>query len=343
MRVAVEEYVAAYHARLHSRSGRQPCRSGGHSQFNRHILQDEIADTPVYELSRDLLKAWRKRIANKDLSIATVRRICNDFRAALNAATETHHVRLPPTLPFEIKSGLAPAEREYIRVTRDAQVLTDSEVRHVVAAASRVDAEGNWDGDLLRLVLVLAATGARFSQIVRMTVADVQAVQMRLMVPTSHKGHGEKTAKIGVPVGQDVMDALRPAKARRSGSTAFLERWRHKQTSPATWIRISRGPWHNATEMSRPWRRIIQIAGLPADIVPYALRHSSIVRGLREMLPLRLVAALHDTSSVMIERHYSAFIVSALDDLAARAVVPLATEAASHILNAKVGRGDGSQ
>ena len=38
---------------------------------------------------------------------------------------------------------------------------------------------------------------------------------------------------------------------------------------------------------------------------------------------MRLVAALHDTSSAMIEKHYAAFIVDAMDELAARAIVPL--------------------
>jgi hypothetical protein len=66
-------------------------------------------------------------------------------------------------------------------------------------------------------------------------------------------------------------------------------------------------------------------AGLPSDLVPYALRHSSIVRGLRANLPVRLVAALHDTSTAMIEAHYSAYIVTALDELAALAAVSLVT------------------
>ena len=64
---------------------------------------------------------------------------------------------------------------------------------------------------------------------------------------------------------------------------------------------------------------------MAAGTIPYSLRHSSIVRGLRAGLPVRLVAALHDTSSAMIERHYAAFIVDAMDELAARAVVPLTT------------------
>jgi hypothetical protein len=59
------------------------------------------------------------------------------------------------------------------------------------------------------------------------------------------------------------------------------------------------------------------------DVIPYALRHSSIVRGIRANLPIRLVAAMHDTSVVMIERHYAKYIVDGLEELAARAVVPL--------------------
>jgi hypothetical protein len=46
------------------------------------------------------------------------------------------------------------------------------------------------------------------------------------------------------------------------------------------------------------------------------MRHSSIVRGLRSGLPIRLVAALHDTSIEMIEKHCAAFIIDMTEDLA---------------------------
>jgi integrase len=74
--------------------------------------------------------------------------------------------------------------------------------------------------------------------------------------------------------------------------------------------------------MTRKWKQVVAAVGLPGT-VPYALRHSSIVRGIRSGLPIRLVAALHDTSVVMIERHYSRWITEGLEELAARAVVPL--------------------
>jgi hypothetical protein len=66
-------------------------------------------------------------------------------------------------------------------------------------------------------------------------------------------------------------------------------------------------------------------------VVPYSLRHSSIVRGLRTNLPIKLVAALHDTSSTMIEKHYAAFIVDALDKLAATALILLASAAVAEL------------
>jgi len=52
------------------------------------------------------------------------------------------------------------------------------------------------------------------------------------------------------------------------------------------------------------------------------------VRGLRAGLPIRLVAALHDTSVGMIERHYSRWITDGLEEMVARAIVPIVAIAA---------------
>jgi hypothetical protein len=79
-----------------------------------------------------------------------------------------------------------------------------------------------------------------------------------------------------------------------------------------------------------PWKRTLR-TGLP-EVIPYALRHSSIVRGIRANLPIRLVAALHDTSVQMIEKHYSRWIVDGLEELAARAVVPLVHDVSDDVV-----------
>jgi len=116
----------------------------------------------------------------------------------------------------------------------------------------------------------------------------------------------------------------------RPQDALLLERWRSKQI-PGTirWERTERGAWRSASELIRPWAAIRAAATLP-ETIPYALRHSSIVRGIRVNLPIRLVAALHDTSVAMIERHYGRWIADGLDELAARAVVPLVRQAASN-------------
>jgi hypothetical protein len=64
----------------------------------------------------------------------------------------------------------------------------------------------------------------------------------------------------------------------------------------------------------------VKSAGLdPAEVTIYALRHSSIVRQLLANTPIRVVATLHDTSVVMIERTYSKFINDHSDSLSRRA------------------------
>jgi hypothetical protein len=103
----------------------------------------------------------------------------------------------------------------------------------------------------------------------------------------------------------------------------LLERWRHSQaTGSIEWQRAGRGPWQSSSELVRPWQAVRERASL-AEVIPYALRHSSIVRGIRTNLPIRLVAALHDTSTAMIEKHYARHITSGLEEMAREAIVPL--------------------
>lgn len=173
------------------------------------------------------------------------------------------------------------------------------------------------------MILVLAATGARFSQIQRLRVADVQVARSRIILPPSHKGVGGTKISTPFPLASSDMAALLPVIEGRGGNEVLLHRWRKKQVVGAVrWERDSRGAWNAASELSRPWKLIRNMALTPnADV--YALRHSSIVRFIRQRMPTHLVAALHDTSVAMIERHYGRYITHGLDDLAAQAVVPL--------------------
>jgi integrase len=295
------------------------------TRLAKHVLAGQkLAGKPLAALTADDLAKWRE-----SLNLKAPQRTVADLKAALNEAATRYRDKLPPTLRNTIKDGLA-STRPAPAVAREAQTLPDADVRRLVAAAWDVDEAGGWEGDLGRLVLALAATGARFSQLVRMTVADVQPRERRLMIPTSRKGRRSKLTHVAVPVAQDVIDALAPAvNGRVGGDPLFLYRgWR--RVGPIGWERSpERRPWTSPDQMARHWAAIIARAGLPASTTPYSLRHSSIVRGLRAGLPTRLVAQLHNTSSAMIEAHYSHHISDALAELAERAVISLAPVAPS--------------
>lgn len=332
----VRAYVVARDTRETARRGR-PVLSDANSRLTRYILGREaagrrkaiqarpLAAIPLHSLLEGDLIAWRDSLP-EELKGATKRRLANDLKAALNDAYAAHRNRLPSTFPAIIKHGLsnlAESDDDRDDVARGNQILTDRQVASLLNAAQEVDAEQGWEGDLFRLVAVLAATGSRFSQVARLRVGDVQAEAFRLMVPTSRKGRGGKHAHTPVPIGEDILKALMPAILDRPKSAPLLERWRSKQAAGSIkWEKVDRGPWESASQLTRAWNAIRTRAELPT-VIAYALRHSSIVRGIRQNLPVRLVAALHDTSVAMIERHYGRYIAHGLDELAARAVVPL--------------------
>ena len=325
VRLAVEQYIALRDAKDTRRAGKNT-RSNASQRLRKHVTCKPLADVALHTLTEQQLKSWRGNLYG--LKGTTVNRLANDFKAALNSGWQNNRDRLPANLPVIIKSGLKslPVQDEGEDVARENQILSDTDVGRLIQASQLVDEEQKWDGDLYRLVLVLAATGARFSQVIRLRVGDVQ--ETRLMVPTSNKGHGNKASRIAVPVGGDVIKALIPATRGRLGDEALLMRWRHRrQEGSIGWTRDRRGLWQTA-ELTPPWREIRRSADMK-DVIPYSLRHSSIVRGIRANLPIRLVAALHDTSVPMIEKYYSRWIVDGLDELAARAIVPLVPTNAS--------------
>jgi len=313
VRQAINEYVLAREKRELGR------KRDARSRLTRYVLRDEICDKELHDLLASDLKEWSDRLP-ASLAASTVRRLTNDLKAALNQAAKLYHDRLPATLTLAIRNGLV-LDSSSASVPRKAQALSDEKIREIIRATEQIDLVHGWGGDLLRLVLVLAATGARFSQVSRLTVGDLQG--KRLLVPTSRKGRALKDRqRVAVRLRADVLKALSSVVAGRSESEPLLERWRWKQVAPAKWVKARRGPWQSASELVRPWGLIRDIAMLSDAVVPYALRHSSIVRCLRAALPVPYVASLHDTSAAMIEAHYAAFIVDAMDDLAETAAAP---------------------
>lgn len=325
VRSVVAAYVAGRAAR-DAKAGRDAELRLGH-----HVLASSLAELPLLSLTEDDLNAWREglrrggraaRLSNSPLATATLARLLNDFRAALTAAARK--AKAPSGLLTTIKDGLRAPEAP--DRARPKQVLADADVRRLVEVAIEQDA------DFGALVMVLAATGARLDQVARITVSDFQPEARRVMVPTSRKGRGQKqVTHVAVPLPDDVIARLHAIAAGRTGHEPLLLRWHHRQIAgdraaglAPRWEREGRRSWSMSSQLTRPWRATVAAARLPNNLVPYCLRHSSIVRGLRVGLPVRLVGAVHDTSAAMIEKHYGAFIVDATEDLLRRAIMPLA-------------------
>jgi len=73
------------------------------------------------------------------------------------------------TVKFGLKP-VFPVETVGEPLARENQVLSDDKIRRILSKAREMDEEG----DHARLVILLAATGARFSQLARMRVCDIQ-------------------------------------------------------------------------------------------------------------------------------------------------------------------------
>jgi integrase len=267
-------------------------------RLTKHVLSDaKVASALVPELTASMLGAWRRGLPT-NMRPATLNRLLNDVRAGL--ATAYPGGILPVDLRSKLKAEAGATEAREV-TTLPAPVITK-----LIEAALGVDQHFG------RLVLVLAATGARYSQVARITVGDVQIAAGRIMVPASAKGRASKARKpTAVPVGEDILGRLAPILAGRAANETLL-------------LQKSGQPWTAPAQMTRPWRAACAAAGLPKSTVPYDLRHSSIVRVLAAGVAIRFVAMTHDTSVAMIEAHYSRFITSEVEAAARGAIVPLA-------------------
>lgn len=271
--VSVEDAIEVYETDLKARGG----DLGSVARVRLHVAA-ALMRRPVAVLTANELRNWKNGLL-KSLSAASVNRVTNSLRAALNlAADNDEHISRGPW-----ESGLKslPGAEQANNV-----VITDAEVRRVVKEAKR---EGKAFG---LFVAVAAVTGARPSQIWRIETAGADYV----MMPSSKKGRGEKKiTHRRVPVPAALAKCVQGGLRKPSGE-----------------------PWAKS-DHSRPFRRVAKRAKLDPDSVTiYALRHSSIVRQLKAGVPMRIVAVMHDTSVAMIERHYSAFIDQHVDDAVVR-------------------------
>jgi integrase len=300
--LTVSEALTDYQSDLESRGA-----NAYNAQSARRHLTPVLLAKPVALLTTRELKHWRDSLLTKGLKPSTVNRIARCLAAALELARQTDE-RISGR-PWEIGLAGLPDATQARNV-----ILDDSTVSALCGAAYARD-------HLLGLLVdTLAITGARPSQAGRLRVEDLQdhPVKPKLWMPKSGKGGGRDRAKkkaerYSVPITPALAAKLREAAKGRAADAPLLT-----QSDGTAWPASPPQACHRQVDS------IVTEIGLdPAVVTLYALRHSSIVRQLLQGIPTRLVASLHNSSTTMLEKHYSKFIseTAQADDIARRALL----------------------
>jgi integrase len=275
------------------------------AQHPRLHLSSVLLAKPVQLLTATELKRWRDSLLGT-MAPATINRLGRCVCAALELAAQ-HDERIQNRQAWEI--GLANLPNA--QMARNV-ILSDAKVREFVATAYGLDHQFGLLTD------TLAITGARPSQAVRLCVEDLHdhPARPKLMMPKSCKGGGRSRAqkrheRYSVPISTQLAAKLKEAAKGHADDAPLL-----LQRDGSPWDKNPGQNYH------REVNKVVTAIGLdPADVSMYCLRHSSIVRMLLQNIPIRLTASLHNTSTVMIERHYSKFIVEHSDDISRRALL----------------------
>jgi hypothetical protein len=298
--VTVDEALTRYEADLRARGA-----SLHNARYCRRYLSGALLAKPVQLLGTLELRRWRDSLSGK-IKPASVNRMMKGLKAALTLAGE-HDPRIRNHAERKIGLRGLPDANE----ARNT-VLDDDQVRAIVAAAYFPPAGSSALGIFVE---TLAISGTRPSQAARLTVGDLLADPKapRLMMPRSGKGGSRnrierKSQRFPVPITPALARKLQAAAAGRADGAPLLPQG--DGTS-----------WENAQHRTA-MRTVVAAAGLDPDVVTmYSLRHSSIVRALLLNIPIRVIAATHDTSVAMIEANYSRHIAEHSDELSRRALL----------------------
>ena len=306
--ITIDGALTDYQLDLEARGGSIYNASG----LRRH-LSPQLLAKPVALLDAKSLRAWRDGLLSKKLAASSVVRYCKSLRAALNLAA-SHDKRIQNSDTWEAGLESLPGAT----VARNI-ILKDHDVSRFVAASYARDAK------LGLFVDVLATTGARPSQAARLLVEDLHGgAKPRLTMPRSAKGGSKnraarKAERISLPITPALHAALKQAAKGRVADAPLL-------------LQGNGQPWGGSDDYREDVAEIVMALKLDAKATLYALRHSSITRALLRGLPIRLVAASHDTSSAEIERTYAKHIVDHSDDISRAALLHHQPAAADNVV-----------
>ncbi|WP_029079840.1 site-specific integrase [Bradyrhizobium sp. th.b2] len=284
--ISVAEAIDGYEADLETRDS---------SKYNATLVRRHLgalANKTVTLLTERELRDWRAGLIKKGLKPSSADRIARSLKAALALAASNDKRIINAANWKNALKKLPDSENARNVILREQTVLT------LVRASYEVS------HDYGIMIDVLAETGARESQVLRLHVEDLQdsnAAAPGLMMPRSRKGKSRKAEHRRLPISPRLATLLRQQAKGKAEHDRLIDR---------------------IPKLSGRFRPVVKRLGLRSEITPYALRHSSIVRQLLNGLPTRVVAGNHDTSVIMIERNYSRFIIGDMTEEITRKTLP---------------------
>jgi len=313
--VSVAEALDGYRRDLEARGA-----DGYNAKRAVHHLPASMLSKPVALLGSTELCKWRDGLIEKGLSRASINRTRNALRAALTLAARRDR-RIANRHVWEEDLAALPNATEARNV-----VFADDVVGRLIAAAYERDHK------LGLLAQVLAETGGRPSQAVRLTVADLDAKHSRLMMPRSGKGHPHKRAhkmqeRVPVPITPLLSALLKQETKSRAGNAPLL-------------LQANGEPWgyRRNDRYRKDFGAVVAAVGLDPKTTIYSLRHSAISRLLLRGVPVTLVADLCDTSEREIRKHYAKLISHHGDEIARRALLDVSQSPAATVVALPPGR-----
>ena len=279
----------------------------------RELVWINVTKTPTAEwVARQVTEALAKGLAP-----SSANRIVNCLRAALTQADKTRvHIW---------RGGL--------KTINDATEANNVVIEDETKAQQWVAASYAHDHQLGLLTHVLAETGARPSQAVRLRIRDLITADMaapRLMMPKSGKGGTRNKSQRKA---ERYSVSISPALAALLKATA-----KGRPTNAPLLLRKDGQPWNernSCKDYRRAVREIVEAIGLdPAVYGMYAFRHTSITRMLLAGTHTAIVAKCNDTSETMIRKHYAASILDFTDEITRETLPSLgpAQPAASNVV-----------
>jgi integrase len=282
--VTVAEALDAYETDLAARGGSK------HNAISvRNHCSPAMLSKVVMLLTETELRDWRNGLIAKGLKLSSANRIGKSFKAALALAAKRDRKRIGNTAAW--RDGLKPLKGKGNTLPpRDNYYRPDGTIRAIVRECYVEDA------DFGALVDVLAGTGVRESQALKLMPDDIlddDSEAPRLMMWCSNKGAADRDPEQrALPITPKLAQMLRARAMARPRRPLFDRIW----------------------NLSKRFRVVLERLDLDPTLTPYVLRHSSIIRQIRSGTALRLISFAHDTSTEEIERTYARYLNVASDD-----------------------------